>query len=250
MLIYSTLYLLAFFAGILTVLAPCVLPLLPIILGASTGSIENKKIPYIIIFSLSVSIFVFTFLLKVSTLLIDIHPSFWSYVSWGIVFTLGIFTLFPRIWKKISQKLHFTSSSQKLLEKSSQKKEGIIKYILLWVSLGPVFSSCSPTYGIIIAIVLPAWFVLWMGALISYILGLACILLAIALLGRKFTSKLRCISQPGWVFQIILWCIFVLLWLAIMLWYDKKLWDYILDSWYIGTTQFEQNILDNIELPK
>ncbi|MBP7062265.1 hypothetical protein KBA84_05715 [Patescibacteria group bacterium] len=60
------LYLAAFLAGILTILAPCVLPVLPIILG---GGLVEGKIKRILIICLSfiVSIVAFTLLLKVST---------------------------------------------------------------------------------------------------------------------------------------------------------------------------------------
>jgi cytochrome c biogenesis protein CcdA len=65
----------SFIAGILTILAPCVLPLLPIIIG---GSLEEKSIrrPIIITLSLAASIVVFTLILKVSTAFIDIPQDF------------------------------------------------------------------------------------------------------------------------------------------------------------------------------
>lgn len=67
--------LVSFIAGILTVMAPCVFTLLPVILGGSLTGTSWKK-PATIIASLSISIFVFTLILKASTALIDIHPDF------------------------------------------------------------------------------------------------------------------------------------------------------------------------------
>ena len=59
----------SFLAGILTVFAPCVLILLPVIVGSSLTTDTNKKIdrkkPYIIAFSLGVSVLLFTLLLKI-----------------------------------------------------------------------------------------------------------------------------------------------------------------------------------------
>jgi len=54
----------------LTILAPCVLPLLPVILGASVEDSKDKWRPYIIIAALSVSIIIFSLLLKATTLFI------------------------------------------------------------------------------------------------------------------------------------------------------------------------------------
>ncbi|USN58207.1 MAG: hypothetical protein H6767_08000 [Candidatus Peribacteria bacterium] len=42
----------SFLAGVLTILAPCVLPLLPVILGASADDARDRYRPYIIIVSL------------------------------------------------------------------------------------------------------------------------------------------------------------------------------------------------------
>ncbi len=74
-----TIIIIAFFSGILTVLSPCVLPLLPIILGGSF--VGNKKRVIIIITSLIASLLLFTILLKASTILIGVDPEVWEYVS-------------------------------------------------------------------------------------------------------------------------------------------------------------------------
>ncbi len=74
------LLLIAFVAGLLTVLAPCTLPLLPVIIGGSVSGESNFKRACIIAVSLGVSVFVFTLLLKVSTLFINIPQSFWQII--------------------------------------------------------------------------------------------------------------------------------------------------------------------------
>lgn len=67
----------SFIAGVLTILAPCVLPVLPVILA---GSLTEKErwYPYLVTLSLALSIVIFTVLLKASTAFIDIPSSFWS----------------------------------------------------------------------------------------------------------------------------------------------------------------------------
>ena len=117
-----TLLFIAFLSGVLTVLAPCVLPLLPIVMGASAEDGSNKKIPLIIIGSLSISIILFSLILKASTVLIGVPPSFWKSFSGGMIIALGIITIFPNLWKTLSTKLGFSSNSNKLLNKSNQKK--------------------------------------------------------------------------------------------------------------------------------
>ncbi len=242
-----TLLVIAFLSGVLTVLAPCVLPLLPIVMGASAEDGNNKKIPFVIIASLSVSIIIFSLLLKASTVLIWVPPSFWKSFSGGMIIALGIITIFPNLWKSVTTKFGLSDNSNKLLNKSQEKK-WMMKYIFMGFALGPVFSSCSPTYALILAIILPAWFLFGFTALLSYTLGLAVILFAIAVFGQKLIKNLKWASDPNGLFKKILWVVFVLVWLAIMFWYDKKIEAAILDTWFLNTTIFEQSIIDELEL--
>lgn len=109
----SSLIFISFIAGILTILAPCVLPVLPVILA---GSVSEKKwwYPYLITLSLALSIVLFTVLLKASTIFIDIPSSFWKYVSGGILVFLGLVYIFPHVWAWIGEVFHFSKSNKKL----------------------------------------------------------------------------------------------------------------------------------------
>lgn len=239
------LLLLAFFAGILTVLAPCVLPLLPIILGSSLQ--RQKYASAIVILSLWVSIFVFSLLLKTTTLFIEVPASFWKSLSGGILVVLGIITLFPEIWKKCSTYLRLSDKSNMLLSQGSQKT-GIWKYIFMGAALGPVFSSCSPTYSLILAIILPASYFFGLLALIFYIFWLASILWLIAFFGQRFASKLKWAANPKGIFQKIMGFVFLLIGLAIITGLDKKIESKILDTGFLGTISLEENIIKNFDL--
>lgn len=124
----------------------------------------------------------------------------------------------------------------------------MMKYVFMGFALGPVFSSCSPTYALILAIVLPAWFLFWFISLISYTLWLATILFAIAIFGQKLVKKLKWVSDPNSRFKKVLWVIFVLVGIAIITWYDKKIEAAVLDAGFLNTTIFEQSIIDELDL--
>lgn len=88
----------SFIAGILTILAPCVLPVLPVIIGGSVSSKTKERFrPYIITGSLALSIIAFTLLLKVSTLLINLSPNVLNYVSGSLLIALGVVGVFPAL---------------------------------------------------------------------------------------------------------------------------------------------------------
>lgn len=239
------LLILSFFAGVLTILAPCVLPLLPVILWASIDDERDKWRPYIIILSLSISIIIFSLLLKASTILIWVDPIVWKIFSWGILVWFWIITLFPNLWKNISYKIWFSTKSNEQLSKSAHKK-WFLWSILVGLSLWPVFSSCSPTYGVILAVILPTSFFVWMLNLFAYVVWLAIMLLIIAILWQKFVGKLKWVSNPNGNFKKILWVIFVLVWIAIISGFDKVIETKVIESWYLDLSGFEQSILDKV----
>jgi cytochrome c biogenesis protein CcdA/thiol-disulfide isomerase/thioredoxin len=242
-----TLFITSYIAGVLTVLAPCVLPLLPIIIGSSVAANSRWK-PFVITASLAFSLTLFTLLLKASTLLIDIPPEFWKYVSGGIIIFFGVITLFPNLWSDFSTKLGLSTKSDSLLEKSTEKG-GLFGAILIGMSLGPVFASCSPTYSLILATVLPVNFAEGILYIITYALGLSSILLLISFLGRSLVNKLKVVANPNSWFKKILGILFIIVGLAIITGFDKKVETFILDSGYFDITKVEQNILEK-NMPK
>lgn len=116
-----TIILISFFSGILTVLAPCVLPLLPVILGGSLAG-QSKKRPYIIIASLIVSLLLFTLLLKASTVLIDVDPSFWEYFAGGLLVLFSVTLIFPKVWVWLMDITGIEKLSQNSLEAASHQE--------------------------------------------------------------------------------------------------------------------------------
>lgn len=235
----------SFIAGILTVLSPCVFVLLPVILGGSFSE-RSWKAPAVIILSLSLSIFLFTLLLKASTLLIDVHPGFWKYLSGGILLCFGLITLFPKMWDEVSSKLGLTSRSANLLDKASAKK-GLVGNILVGAALGPVFSSCSPTYAIIVATVIPLEPIAGLINLVAYILGLAIVLGAVAIFGQALVNKTKWASNPEGAFKKVLGAILVIVGLAVLTGADKKFETYLLDEGILDATELEYELIDNVE---
>lgn len=234
---------LAFFAGILTVLAPCIFPLLPIILSSGAGARERLT-PYIVIGSLSLSILLFTFALKVSTAFITIPTSFWAYFSGTILLLIGLIYTFPGLWERLPGVSKLSRSANQQLGTGHQK-QSFWGDVVVGASLGPVFSSCSPTYFLILAAVLPESWVLGTLYLLTYIAGLALILLLIALLGQRFVAKAAWATDPrGW-FKRGIGIIFLCIGIAIITGLDKQFEIWVLDSGF-NTVQFENTLLERV----
>ena len=220
----------AFIAGILTTLAPCVLPLLPVIVGGSLGwpSAEARKRAYLIAASLGASVIFFTILLRASTALIDIPALTWQLVSGIILIALGTVSLFPRLWDAVSAKLSLQSRSNKQLV-AARERGGTAGAILTGAALGPVFTSCSPLYLYVIVAVLPASFAEGVVLLLAYAIGLCGTLLLVSLLGQKVIGKARWIANPDGSFKRVLGVIFILVGIAVILGLDKDLQFWILE---------------------
>jgi len=220
----------AFIAGILTTLAPCVLPLLPIIVGGSIGkpSAETRKRAYLIAASLGASVIVFTLLLRATTALIDIPALTWQLVSGIILIALGTVSLFPRLWDAVSAKLSLQRRSNRQLV-AARERGGTAGAILTGAALGPVFTSCSPLYLYVIVAVLPASFAEGVVLLLAYAAGLCGTLLLVSLLGQKVIGKARWIANPDGSFKRALGVIFILVGFAVIFGLDKDLQFWILE---------------------
>jgi len=223
-------------AGVLTVAAPCVLPLLPVIVGGSIvadGDARRARWrPFVIAASLAVSVIVFTLLLKATTALLAIPPQVWQVISGVIVILLGVNLLFPALWERLSTRLGLGDRSNRALDASVQR-QSVGGDILTGAALGPVFSSCSPTYALIVAAVLPVSFAEGLLYVTLYAIGLALPLLLIALAGRSAARRLGWLADPrGW-FRRSMGVLFIIVGVIVIVGADKALQTLILDlGWY------------------
>lgn len=233
----------SFVAGVLTIFAPCTIALLPVIVGSSVGGEKpNLKKAITIATSLGISIILFTLLLKASTALISIPPSVWSIISGSILLLFGFVTLFPKLWDSIPFIARLNITANKALGVGYQKKS-FWGDVIIGASLGPVFSTCSPTYFVILATVLPQSFSLGLVYLLAYTLGLGLMLLLIAFIGQKLANKLGVISDSNGKFKMILGALFIAIGIMIISGADKVLERKLVNSGTFGSTKLEQKLL-------
>jgi cytochrome c biogenesis protein CcdA len=242
-----TLLILSFLAGVLTVAAPCTITLLPVIVGGSLARSEKSeenswKRPLIIALSLGLSVILFTLLLKASTALLGVPAMAWQLLAGIIISALGLSLVFPSLWEKISIRTGLFTKSNKFLGKS-YKREGTAGDVLTGLALGPVFSSCNPTYAFVVASVLPRSFTEGFLYLIAYTIGLSGVLLLISYLGQSFIQKLGWLQDPEGKFKKIVGIIFILVGMTVVFGYDKKAETFIIDrGLYDPVSNFEQSL--------
>ena len=227
---------LSFIAGVLSVLAPCVIVMIPLLIS-SDGTGKRLRNPVYIIGGLALSVILFSILLKSTTLLLGVPAATWSIISGIIIIGFGIIMVFPSLWEKINLRLGLSLKAQQTTAGAS-RHNGIFGDILLGASLGPIFSACSPTYALIVASILPASPVEGMVYLLLFTLGLALMLALIAVGGQALIRKLGWSINPNGLFRRGLGIVLVLLGIFIATGLDKDLLGYLVSNgwfdWQIG----------------
>ncbi len=237
-----TLLFASFIAGLLTILAPCVLPVLPVIVGSSAAHARNNARIVAVIGSLCVSVVVFTLLLKGSTLLLGVPQSFWQFISAGILIALGSVYIYPKAWDYLSFRSNATLNAQRSLS-DANKRSGLWGAVLTGAALGPVFTSCSPTYLFIVAAVLPVDIVSGTMYVTIYAIGLGLALGLVSIFGVTLTRRLRWGVNPNGAFKKVIGVLLVLVGVMILLGADKQFQAWVIDNgWYAPVESLENSI--------
>jgi cytochrome c biogenesis protein CcdA len=246
-----TIILVGFVAGVLTVAAPCVLPLLPVVVGGTVARTSPEDAvaarqwyrPLVIAAGLAVSVVLFTLALKSTTALLGVPQLVWQAVSGGIVIFFGLTLVFPRAWDRVMLSTGLQARAGSALDRSS-RFGGVGGDLVLGAALGPVFSSCSPTYALIVATVLPASFAQGFVAIIAYAVGLASALVLVGYLGQAFARRLGWLSRPESWFRRALGILMVLVGLAVILGLDRSVQAWVLEQgWYAPIENLERELL-------
>lgn len=197
---------LALLAGLLTVLAPCAVTLLPGVVAPAMAQGQRGArawtAPVVVAASLAVSVFLATVLLKWLTVTAGLPPQVWRWLSAALLIIAALALWFPAAWDRISDRTGLAAGARRGLE-ASRRVEGPLRWVVTGVALGPVFSSCSPVYAFILASVLPSAPAYGLVLLLAYVVGLATGVLGLAVGGLHLVRRLGWAINPhGWVRRV------------------------------------------------
>jgi cytochrome c-type biogenesis protein len=179
---------LAFTAGLLTIAAPCVLPMLPIILGASVGHRDPLRPLFITAgFAATFSSVAFMFGLFPSVLGLSQDA-----LRGGAAILLGSFgllMLWPKPFDVMMQRLNIASGVTGLSSVVAARPSAL----LLGASLGAVWAPCAgPVLGSILTLIATSERLSQAAVLLAvYSLGAAIPMLVIAYGGQHITVEIR-----------------------------------------------------------
>ena len=172
----------AFVAGVITAVSPCVLPVLPIVLaGGATG---GGRRPFAIIAGLVASFTTFTLAAAALLDALGLPQDLLRNVAIALLFVLAATLLVPRLGLLLERPFAFLTR-----RRSGDLGGGF----LLGVSLGLVFVPCAGPVLATITVLAAERRVSFDAVLLTlfYALGAGLVLLAVALGGQRFSRRLR-----------------------------------------------------------
>jgi len=182
---------LALLAGVVTVAAPCTLPMLPILLGASLGQ-TGKARPALIALGFVVSFSATALLLSAITDILDFDPNSLRTGAAVLLLGFGVLMIWPAPFEWLSIRLGGVTNGS-----SAASRQGNIGGFVLSTTLGLIWTPCAgPVLGSILTVVATSRDTGWAGALlVVYAIGAAIPMLAIAYGGQAVTTRVRSIAR-------------------------------------------------------
>jgi len=185
---------LALLAGMVTVAAPCTLPMLPILLGASVGQ-TGKVRPAMIAAGFVVSFSATALALSAITRIFDFDPNSLRTAATVLLLGFGLLMVWPTPFEWLSIRLNGLINSG--ATGSPASRQGNIGGFVLGTTLGLVWTPCAgPVLGSILTVIATAQDTAWASALlVVYAIGAAIPMLAIAYGGQAVTTRVRSVAR-------------------------------------------------------
>src|ERR1051326_2573929 len=233
----------ALLAGVLTIAAPCILPMLPILLGASIGQTSRQRPIYIVI-GFIISFAAASFLLSgLVDIFLRLHIFIWGHQIMprdiAIVFLaiFGLLMLWPNLFEKLTA--NFGALANKSSQVSQSAGTGNWGAFVLGLLLGVIWAPCAgPVLGAILTLIATQGNTFKSTILlIAYALGAGLPMLAIAYGSQWLTTRVRSIAKYSSRLQQIFGVLVLLLAAAMFFQYDVTVVNSL-------TSYFPQNSLE------
>lgn len=207
----------ALLAGIITVLSPCILPILPILVGRALQS--HRYGPIALVMGLVSGFAIAGSLLGISASWLTGFANFLRYGAIALLLILGILTIFPKWSYWLFSYLPFQQWTKE------RPRIGLWGEFCLGTQLGLLWTPCAgPVLGAILVLsavnhqALSAF-----GLLLAYGFGSALPLLAISYGGRNFSQRLLGLRRHSAVLQKVGGVIVIVTALFILLGWDVQI---------------------------
>ena len=242
----------AFLAGVITVLSPCILPILPIILSSSIGGVNTgKSRPMGVVIGFILSFTFFTLFLSTIVKLSGIPAETLRFVSVLVIAGFGISLLVPQFQLLVERLFSKLAGFMP----SSQGKTGFGGGLLIGFSVGLLWTPCvGPILASVISLAITGT-VTFDAFLITlaYSLGTAIPMFLIMLGGQNALRRVPWLLSNLGLIQKFFGVVMILTAIAIFFNIDRRFQTYVLSTfpqYGTGLTTFEDNELIRNQLDK
>lgn len=183
----------ALLAGIVTIAAPCTLPILPILLGTSLGN-HSKARPVFVALGFIASFAAITLAFHFVTSIFGLDADQLRNVAIALLAVFGILLLWPGLYEQLSHRISaVTGSSQGA---GAQSYQGAAGGFVLGTTLGLVWTPCAgPVLGSILTLLATQPDATWAAVLLLfYAIGAAIPMVAIGYGGQYAAQRVRRIA--------------------------------------------------------
>ncbi len=235
----------SFIAGVVTVLSPCILPILPIILTSSIGGINKGKArPLGVVSGFVLSFTFFTLFLSTIVKLIGIPADSLRLFSIIVIAGFGFSLLVPKFQEIIEKMFSKLASFMPV----SQNRQGFSGGLIIGLSVGLLWTPCvGPILASVITLAITGS-VTFESFLITlaYSFGTAIPMFLIILGGQNTFKRIPWLLNNLVHIQKVFGIIMILTSIAIFFNIDRKFQTFVLDTfpqYGTGLTKFEENDL-------
>lgn len=245
------LILFAFLAGIVTVLSPCILPILPIILTSTIGDVNvGKSRPFGVVVGFILSFTFFTLFLSTIVRLSGISADSIRFVSVFVIAVFGISLLIPQ-FQLLVEKLFSKLAG---FAPNGQNKTGFTGGLVIGFSVGLLWTPCvGPILASVISLAITGT-VTFDAFLITlaYSLGTAIPMFLIMMGGQNVLKRVPWLLNNLRTIQKLFGLLMIATAIGIFFNLDRKFQTYFLNkfpNYGVGLTKFEddeliKNLLD------
>ncbi len=240
----------AFLAGIVTILSPCILPILPVILATSVTDENSKKRPYGIVVGFILSFTFFTLFLSSIVKLFGIDAETLRNFSVIVIALFGLSLIIPRFQLMMEGLFARLANFMPI----SSGKTGFSGGVVIGLSLGLLWTPCvGPILASVISLAITgtvtsdAFFIT-----LAYSLGTAIPMYLVITLGRNLFTRVPWLLSNTGKIQKIFGLIMILVAFAIYHGLDRNFQTYVLTQfpqYGAGLTKFEDRafVKDGLE---
>lgn len=239
----------AFLAGVVTVLSPCILPLLPIILSSADG--KGKQKPVGVVLGFVASFTFFTLFLSTIVKYSGIPAESLRFFSILVLGIFGVSLLIPKIQTKIEIIFSWLAN----LMPSGNNKTGFFGGVAIGFSLGLLWTPCvGPILASVISLAITGTvttqaFLITLG----YAMGTAIPMFLIMLAGSTALKKIPWLVRNTANIQKIFGILMILTAIGIFFNLDRRFQTFILTAfpnYGVGLTKFEDTTVVKQELKR